>query len=196
MTSANKAHPLLALALGSAVFTGILVAWTPRSWRIAVAMSALTIVAGLWAVIAPGFYFSRQMILVALIGLWGFLQLGLHTSVAPYLTVHGAVLWAMCAITFFLGSQISNDYGSRAVFLTLLSWGSTALALLAMLQFYTAPARVFWIFPAEDSVLGTFHYRNQFAAFMVLVAPIALWRISRGAWFQVRHALPPCWRQR
>jgi O-antigen ligase len=54
-------------------------------------------------------------------------------------------------------------------------WSLTALAVIAMLQFYSTPVRVFGIFPAGETVVGTFLSANQFAALMELAAPMALW---------------------
>jgi O-antigen ligase len=56
-------------------------------------------------------------------------------------------------------------------------WAITFLAVEAMLQMYTSPGRVFGIFPAVDGVVGTFYYKNWFAALMELGAPIALWQV-------------------
>src|SRR5580658_3075427 len=48
LSARHEPRPLLAVALAAAILGGILVDWTPRSWRITVAIAALTIVAGLW----------------------------------------------------------------------------------------------------------------------------------------------------
>jgi O-antigen ligase len=170
----------LALALSAAILIGAVVDWTPRSWRIAVAMAAITAVAALWALFAREIRWPRQMIVVVPLAAWGILQLALHASVVPYRTEHNAAIWAMCGVTFFLASQIICDRTTRRLFVDVLLWGSTALAILAILQFYSAPRTVFWIFPADAGIAGTFHYRNQFAAFMELMAPFALRRILYG----------------
>jgi O-antigen polymerase len=54
-------------------------------------------------------------------------------------------------------------------------WSLTALGVIAMLQLYGTPGRVFGIFPAIGGVTGTLLSKNQFAALMELAAPISLW---------------------
>jgi O-antigen ligase len=169
----------LAVALGLALTAGLVVAWSARSWRVAVAITSIALVAVLWAVTARTIRLPLQTIPVALIGAWGFLQLFLRASAVPHLTLRSGVIWAMSAIAFVLGSQIAQGRRSRRSFLNFMLWVSTGLAVLAMLQTYTSPGRELWLFPADDSVMGTFFYKNQFAAFMEIAAPIALWQIVR-----------------
>jgi O-antigen ligase len=82
-------------------------------------------------------------------------------------------------VAFVLAFQIS---GSRARhwFLQLMLGAAVVLAIAAIIQKYGFPTQVFGLFPGPSSVFGTFIYENQFAAFMEIAAPIALWRILRG----------------
>lgn len=169
----------LGIAFGIALTAGVVVAWTPRSWRVSLAIASISIVAALWAVTAKSIRLPWQTIPVALIGVWGFIQLAFGASAIPHTTLRSSSLLAVSAIVFILGSQILQNRRARHSFLNLMLWVSTVLAGLAMLQTYTSPGLVLWLFPAEDSVLGTFYYRNQFAAFMEIAAPIALWQILR-----------------
>jgi O-antigen ligase len=170
---------LAALALNVALAAGLAVAWSPRSWRIAVAIASISIATLLWALTARTVRLPLQTIPVALMGAWGFAQIFLRTSVVPHLTLRSSVTWAMCAIAFVLGSQIARSRRSRRSFLEAMLWVSTGLGALAMLQAYTSDGRVLWLFPADEGVLGTFYSRNQFAAFMEIGAPIALWQVMR-----------------
>jgi O-antigen ligase len=76
---------------------------------------------------------------------------------------------------FVLGAQILRERAPRQLFLELLMWSLTGLAVIAMLQAFGTPGRVFGIFPAIEGVTGTLLSRNQFAALMELAAPISLW---------------------
>jgi len=146
--------------------------------RVSLAIASISIVAALWAVTAKSIRLPWQTIPVALIGVWGFIQLAFGQ--APFLI-------PPCGVpAYWLSPQSSSSSDRRfckpprsAFILNLMLWVSTVLAGLAMLQTYTSPGLVLWLFPAEDSVLGTFYYRNQFAAFMEIAAPIALWQILR-----------------
>ncbi len=101
--------------------------------------------------------------------------MALHTTVLPQLTLDSAIVWALGAGTFVLSAEILRDRTSRRIFLELLLWSLTALAVIAMLQFYGSPDRVFGIFQATEGVTGTLLSPNQFAALMEIAAPIALW---------------------
>jgi O-antigen ligase len=170
----------LARALGVALLAGILVAWTPRYWRVTVAIAGIGLVGMVWAVMARRVELPRQTLLVAAIGAWGFLQLASHQTRVPWPTTLSSLEWAMAAVSFVLGSQILRGNHSRRAFLDLMLWAMTALAVAAMLQMYTTPGRVFGLIPVADSVVGTLYYKNQFAAMMELAAPIALWKVYNG----------------
>jgi len=164
-----------ATGLWAALLAGIVVAWSPRYWAVSVAITSISIVAVCRLIQARNLEFRRQTVLVVLIGAWGFVQLALHWTLLPQLTIESSVVWALSAVAFVLGSQILRDRAARRLFLELLLWSSTALAVIAMLQFYNKPVRVFGIFPGESGVTGTFLSPNQFAALMEVAAPIALW---------------------
>jgi O-antigen ligase len=176
----NGMRAPLATALGVALLAGILVAWTPHYWGVSVAVASISLVTAIWAFAAPPVDLPREMILVATLGAWGFLQLAFHSSVAPWLTTLSSITWVISAAAFFLGSQILRTHRNRRVFLDLMLWAITALAVAAMLQMYGTPGRVFGIFPAGPNVVGTLFYKNQFAALMELAAPIALWKVFNG----------------
>lgn len=118
------------------------------------------------------------MVPAALIGSWGFLQLLFHRTVIPSFTLRVSMTWLMCLVAFFLGSQVLRSARNRELFLKIMLWSLTALAVEALLQIYSLPVRVFGIFPAEETVIGTMIYRNQFASLMELGAGLALWQIK------------------
>ena len=175
MSARDGSHPLWAAGLWAALLSGIVVAWSPRYWAVSVAITSISILAIGWLIQARNIRLPSQTILVAPIGAWGFLQMALHTTVLPQLTLENSIVWALDAGTFVVASQILRDRDSRRLFLKLLLWSLTALAVIAMLQFYITPGRVFGIFPAIEGVAGTLLSINQFAALMELAAPIALW---------------------
>lgn len=184
--------PWWAAALWAALLAGIVVAWSQRYWPASVAITSMSIVTICWfarsllagirdfesldqpLLMQPS---SAWTVVVALIGVWGFLQLAFHTTLLPELTLDRAIILAISACAFFLGSQILRGKVSRELFLELLLWSSTALAVIAMIQFYITPTRVFGIFPAQDSVSGTFLSHNRFAALMEVATPVALWHM-------------------
>lgn len=180
-TRERSESSVLPAALGVALLTGILVAWSSRYWREAVPIAAISLVALYWALTTKRVELPRPAVLVALIGAWGPMQLAFHSTLVRWPTTQRSVEWAMCAVCFVLASQILAEKRNIAAFLNLMLWAMTALAVEAMLQMYLSPAKVFGVIPAVDSVVGTLYYKNQFAAMMELAAPIALWRVYGGA---------------
>lgn len=176
-----------AAGLWAALLAGIVVAWSQRYWPASVAITSMSIITICW--IARSLLvrmrdfellnqpWSGRTVLVALIGAWGFLQMAFHTTLLPQLTLDRSVVLALSACAFVLGSQMLSGRVSRELFLELLLWSATLLAFISMVQFYSTPTRVFGIFPAEESVTGTFLSHNRFAALMELAAPIALWHM-------------------
>jgi O-antigen ligase len=180
MRKRSGSNPALAVGFGLALLAGVLVDWSPRYWRVTVAIACVSVVAAIWAVTARQIELPRQTILVALIAGWGPMQLILHSTLVSWPTVQRSVEWGMGAVCFVLGSQILRRQQSRDAFLTLILWAFTILAAAAMLQMYLSPGRVFGFIPVSDYVVGTVYYRNWFAAMMELAAPIALWQVYRG----------------
>ena len=174
-------HAFLSESLAIALIASALVCWTSRYWHVAVAVTAISFVAVAWVIRPTAIKLPPHTIVVAFIGSWGFLQLLFHISVLPYLTLRAALIWSLYAVAFLLGSQVVRGRRTRDRFLNFMMWAGTALAVEAMLQLYSEPVRVFGIFAAQSTVTGTFVYRNQFAALMELLGPIALWRVRKGA---------------
>jgi O-antigen ligase len=175
-----RTNPLLAVALGLALLLGILIDWSPHYWRVSVPVGALSLVGAIWALTTRQVELPHQTALVALIAAWAPLQLVLKITRVPWSTTQRAVEWAMAAVCFILGSQILRTRRNRDAFLEVMLWANTFLAVAAMLQMYMSPGRVFGLLPVVDGVVGTFYYKNWFAALMELGAPIALWQVYNG----------------
>ncbi len=166
---------LWAAGLWLALLAGICVAWSPRYWAVSVAITGIcTVMAGWMIFSGKKVEWPPQTPLLILIGAWGFLQMAFKTTELPGLTVGNAVVWAVGTAAFITAAQILRSRAALHVFLRFLLWSVTALAVAAMLQYYSMPVRVFGIFPAIQGVTGTFLSSNQFAALMELAAPVAL----------------------
>lgn len=166
---------LWALGLWAALLAGILVAWSPRYWAVSVAIGSVSTLLVAWLIFARDIKLPMQTPLVVLIGAFGFLQVALHTTVLPQITIETAGVWALGAGVFIVSADITRDRSSRKMFLTLMLWSMTILAMAAMFQAFGEPDKVFGIFPATGVSFGTLLSRNQFAAMMEIAAPIALW---------------------
>jgi hypothetical protein len=170
----------LGQVLAAALFCGLLFAWPQGYWGFAVAICALAAAGLAWALSARRIGFDWRYIPVALIGVWAVAQLFAGSTIEAALTKRAAVVWGASAVAFVLGSQVLRERRVRDRFLKVLLGGSVALAGFAAIQKFAFPGEVFGLFPAASSVVGTFFYENQFAGFLEIAAPIALWRILRG----------------
>jgi hypothetical protein len=167
-----------AVAFAVLLVAGLCVAWSPRYWPATVAHAGVLVTGVAWVLTVKRVQPSPIWVIVALISLWGPLQIAISGTVAPWLTVESSLTWFAAGVSFLLAGEISRSERSREVFLDILLWSITALAGLAVLQVSTDPEHVFWIFPAQEGTMGTFHYKNQFAAMLELAAPMALYRAS------------------
>ncbi len=107
---------------------------------------------------------------------WPLVQLAAGTSVYRFETWSAALVWAAHLTVFVLALQLFGDPVRLGRFLDALLWFGTAIAALSLVQLFTSGGRIFWLFPTsyKDLVLGPFVYRNNYAAFMELVVPLAL----------------------
>src|SRR5579864_5703588 len=161
--------PLLAwgYALGVFLLAGMWTArdvLTPRAVRITLAGAAL-----------------------AAISVWGFIQLGLGATVYRYATLDAAVRTAALGATAFAASRALRSARLRLQFLTAFAWFGFAVSVAAVLAYFTSPGRVLWVFPSPyPDTWGPFLSRNDFAGFLELSFPVALWlclsdRPARGS---------------
>jgi len=113
---------------------------------------------------------------------WGLLQLALHTTVYRWATWNAVLNWTTYLAAFFLALQIFQRPAARYWFLRFAIYFGFALSVLATVQLFTSGGRIFWLFPSgyRDFVLGPFVYRNQYAAFLETILPIALWQALGG----------------
>jgi O-antigen ligase len=173
----------LLLALLMAAIT---VAWSPRYWPVTLLHTGIFALGLAWvAVHAAGSQpvqwnsrWTRLFIPMFAAGVWGLLQLLLGTSVYRFQTSRALLYWSANAVVMFLASRFLAGRPVRRSFLTALACFTGVIAVIGILQYFTSPYRIYWTFPIEQHVkaVGPFVYRNQFAAMVELVLPIALYR--------------------
>ncbi len=128
--------------------------------------------------------------LVYLIPLWGVLQLVAHTTASTFETREEVLKLAALAGVFFLVQVVGRTRGARRAFLSGILYFATAMAVLCLLQLPTANGRAFWTFPTGyPAVYATFAYRNNYAQFIEIALPIALWRALRDTRLSWWYAL-------
>ncbi len=169
-----------ARALAALLFFGILTISAPGRWAVSVLDAGLFALGALWAArLAARPHALRASPLAAALVLaaaWPLVQLLAGTSVYRFETCNAALVWAAHFIVFFLALQVFPDRAQLAGFLDALLWFGAAIAAVSLVQLFTSSGRIFWLFPTpyKDLVLGPFVYRNNYAAFIELVIPLAL----------------------
>lgn len=107
---------------------------------------------------------------------WPLLQLAAGSTVYRFATWTSALGWLTNLVLFTLALHAFRVQRTRQVFLSRLLWFAAILAAVSLVGLFTSEGRIFWIFPTgyDDLALGPFVYRNNYAAFVELVLPLAL----------------------
>ncbi|MGA3028002.1 MAG: O-antigen ligase family protein [Bryobacteraceae bacterium] len=117
---------------------------------------------------------------------WGILQLAMGTTSSAADTWSASLRWASLAAVFYLaytlvsGSEERANANTRRAFLDVFLGFATAEAVLCLTQIFTSEGKVLWLFSSGyDNVYATFQYHNNYAQFVELALPVALWRALR-----------------
>ena len=107
---------------------------------------------------------------------WGLFQLGTGATVYPYATLEGSLRFAALAGTAWISYRAFELAKMRDVFLQVLAWFGAIVAIVSVLAYSTSPGMILWTFDAPyPDVWGPFLSRNNFAQFLELAMPAALW---------------------
>ncbi len=181
------------IALTAALFLGILTLWVESPWAIHAQQAAVFTLALILAARAfrrpSEFRLPPPLWILAACPLWAAVQLLAGSSVYPFATLGALLRWAAALSVAAVASHCLRDDAARRAFLRALLAFGFILGVISILQLVSSPGRVFWIFPTpySDWVLGPFVYRNNYAAFVELVFPIALLWL-----FRARNLLLAC----
>jgi O-antigen ligase len=149
--------------------------WLDVSYAERVIEAAILILAAVaaWHSTAPP---RRMLAVLTAVALWAPIQLLAGASVVPYETSTTALRWAALAATFFLVYDSLLDRELRERVRTWLAVFGGLLGVLATAQAYTSHGSYLWLFPSDQlQVFGPFQNQNNYAAFIELTLPLALW---------------------
>jgi O-antigen ligase len=168
-------HYLLAAVL----FFGILTLWVPGYWAVAVfevGMFGLAAAAILRSLRAPP-RFAYPLVPLLFAVFWGLFQWRTGRTVSPFETRIALARWAMLLAVFIAGWVLFQDERVHRWFRSAMLWFGFLVAIQATLQTFTAGGNFFWIFPTGYTtwVMGPFVYHNQYAAFIEIVLPLAIY---------------------
>jgi O-antigen ligase len=166
-------------AIAAVLFFGILTLWVPERWALAAYQAGILGIALYWALhmVARPFpvRWSWAALLLAGPAVCGLAQLALGHTAYRWDTWNSVLLWTVNWVLFCLALQGGAEAGRW--FRKAVLFFSFGVSVIAALQMFTSGGNVFWIFPAgaTDYVLGPFLNRNQYAAFIEMTLPLALY---------------------
>ncbi len=171
------------MILAAILCCGILAMWIPQRW----ALSAFELAVFALAAVRVTIRIRGQRplgvhpvaVLLAAAVLWGLIQTAAGWTVDPQKTLEAALDWFLRLVVFLLALDLLHDAAERERFLNATLIFAAALSVIAILTALTSPiGTVWWRFPTpgDQPTLGPFVYRNQYAAFVEAVLPIALAR--------------------
>ena len=184
----TRASGALALLLSYAILT----IWIDGRWAWSLAQSAVFLSLAAWAVLqlsSPSpVQGSLWLVPLGAAPVWGLVQLATSRTIYRWGTWDATLNWAAWLALFFLALQLFRNSAARHWFLRFAVYFGFGLSVLSTLQMFTSGGKIFWLFPSgyTDFVLGPFVSRNQYAAFLEMILPIALWqglRDPRRAFF-------------
>lgn len=107
---------------------------------------------------------------------WGFLQLALGATVYRFATLQSSLRFAAMAAAAWVSCRTFQSRRLENAFLHVFAWFGAVMAVISVSAYFTSPGKILWIFDAPyPDVWGPFLSRNNFAQFLELCLPAALW---------------------
>ncbi len=128
--------------------------------------------------------------LVYFIPVWGVVQIVAHATASTFETRQAVLRWGALAAVFFLAQVVAGTREAREIMLLTFLCFAAVMGVLCLTQLFTSQGYVLWIFPTGyNDVYGTFPYYNNYAQFVEVMLPIALWWGLREGWRGWGYAL-------
>jgi O-antigen ligase len=183
-----------AAALALLLFLGVLTLWVRERWAVSLFQAGAFLLGIAWAARWALRPFSLRggflLIPFGCAAAWGLLQLLVQTTVYRFDTWNAVLFWATVFLLVFLSSRTLEAAHIRQAFLRALLYFGFVVSILATTQYFTSQGKVFWLFPSGyPDALGPFVYRNNYAAFVELLLPLAVVEAVRDRRKAVLHAL-------
>ncbi len=185
-----------AIALLVITIAAVGLMWNPAYWAFAVPSVLAVGLAAAWLIRALS---ARHEVrsnpalwLVLVAALWPLMQLALGWTVYRWRTQLSFFYWATAVAIVFSGIHTFRDPRTLRFFLRALVVFGLVVAIISPLQRFTSGGKIWWTFevPYSDIALGPFVYPNQYAAFIELLLPVALFEAlsDRSGW-RILHGL-------
>jgi O-antigen ligase len=183
-----KAAAWLGVTLGLAILTN----WIYGAWiNPSLAQAGLFLLVCIWCVTPHQVRGSVGLWPLAGAVTWGLAQLATGHTVSRWETWNATLMWAGNLAAFWLGLQICQEPRVRRALLRGLVVFAFAVSVVSLLQWFSAPTRIFWFYETGYPMFGPVGNRDQYAAFAELMIPVAvveaLWS-ERVKWFYAAAA--------
>lgn len=171
------------MPLAALFFFAILTLWVPGYWAVTVFQVGIFALAGVaaWRARLSPPPFRWPLIPLSFAVLWGILQWLTGRTAYVFETRLAILKWITFLSVFLVGISLFRDDAVRRWFRSAMVWFAFLVAILATVQTFTSEGQVFWFFPTPytDYVMGPFVSRNDYAAFIEAVLPMALYQALR-----------------
>ena len=176
-------------ALASLLIFGLLTLWVDERWAWSLFQTSVFVLAGWRIVRCRRWHPTAALGALAAAALWPLLQLLVGASVSRFRTWNAALDWFTFLVLFALAGEILADGEARRWFLRAAALFGMALAAVATAQKYSSGGRIFWLLSSgyQEDVLGPFVNRNQYAAWIELLLPVALWLAATDRRFRTLY---------
>ena len=183
-----------AALLAALLFSAALTMWVPGRWAWSLFQLGIFLLAGWRVGRARSLRVTPAAAALAVAAAWPVVQAAAGSAVDRGETWMAALNWAAFLVVFLLATDILNGERERSWFLGAISLGGMVVAAAAVLQDYSSAGKIFWLFPSgyTDGVMGPFVNRNQYAAWVELLLPAALYLAAtarRGALYGTAAAI-------
>ena len=192
--SATNGLGRLPAALALLLFYGVLTLWVRERWALGLLQAGAFLLGMVWtAWWAFGkVTFRGSYLLLPFAGAvaWGLCQLLLRTTVYRFDTWEAVLFWGTILVLVFLSLQTLREAAVRRAFLRALLYFGFAMSVLGTTQYFTSGGKVFWLFPSGyPDAFGPFVYRNNYAAFIELLLPLAILEALRDRQRAIPHSI-------
>lgn len=189
-----RGSPHLAAALALLLFFGVLTIWVRGRWALSVLQAALFLTAAAWVLgwaRRPRTVQAAAMLApLACAPLWGLVQLALGATVYRFVTWEEVLFWFAASTAAFLGLQALAGRSVRSRFLSALLYFGVGISVLGTVQLLTSGGKIFWWFDSGyPDAFGPFVYYNNYAAFVELLLPLAIYRALRDRRHSASYAV-------
>ncbi len=183
----------LRAGLASVLIFGVLTLWVRGRWALSLLQAGVFILGIAWT---WGWARRRQsartsflLLPLSLATAWGGLQIALGVTEYRFVTEEALLYWLTALVAAFLAVQALARHREREDLLELLLYFGFGVSVLAITQYFTSRGKIYWIFPSGyPDAMGPFVYRNNYAAFVELLLPLALLKAIQGGRRQFAHA--------